>query len=110
MCAELSYVVQLVLDVAAVTCTVRLAPDTRVIGWPTSVRCWAPSAPEIANEAGSPVVPSIVQCTGVNALPPGNASVNVTPVALPGPGFDTVTVNPIAVPDDTDAASAVLVT
>ena len=68
------------------------------------------AAHDAANEAGSPVVPSIVQCTGVPAFPPGNASIKVTPVAVPRPEFDTVTVNPIAVPDDTDAASAFLVT
>jgi len=52
----------------------------------------------------------MVQCTGVAALPPGNASVNVTPVAFPRPVFDTVTVNPIDVPADTESASAVLAT
>ena len=81
-----------------------------VIGWPARVSCWLPSTPPMANDAGSPVDPSIVQWTGCATLPPGSASVRVTPLAAPVPLLLTVTVNPMSVPAETLAASAVLVT
>ena len=108
--AVLLYVVQLVELVAAVTWTWRLAPAARLIGWPASVSCWLPSAPVIANEAACPKAGSMTQWTGFAALPPGSASVRVTPVALPWPVLATVTLKPIGLPAETDAASAVLVT
>ena len=41
------------------------APAAGRIGGPSSTSCWLPSAPVIANDAGSPVVPSITQWTGL---------------------------------------------
>src|SRR4051812_32788686 len=90
--AELLYVAQLVALVAAVTWTDRLAPGARLIGWPTRLSAWAPSAPAMAKLAGLPTPASLTQWTGVPALPPGNASVRLTPVAVPAPLLVTVTV------------------
>src|SRR3989442_267645 len=80
------------------------------MGWPARDSCWLPSAPLMANAAGLPVEPSITQWTGVPALPPGSASVRVTPVALPAPVLLTVTLKPIGDPAETLAASADLLT
>src|SRR5258708_4741166 len=79
-------------------------------GWPARVSCWLPLAPLTLKEPGLPVLLSMVQCTGVAAVPPGSASVRDTPVALPRPVLLTVTVKPIAVPDETLCASEVLLT
>src|SRR5919204_3001146 len=91
-------------------CTVRLAPAATLMGWPARLSCWLPSAPLMAKLAGLPVEVSMTQCTGLPALPPGRASVRVTPVALPAPVLLTVTVKPMGEPADTLAASADLAT
>src|SRR4029077_5201988 len=88
----LLYVAQLVLVVLAVMCPVSVTPDAKLIGCPARVSCWLPSLPLMLKAVGVPVLPSITQCTGVDALPPGNASLRVTPVALPAPLLLTVTV------------------
>src|SRR5512142_2026271 len=90
--------------------TLRLAPAAIVIGWPASVSCWLPSAPLIANEPKSNFEPSMTQWTGVPPLPPGRASLRVTPLAVPAPVLLTVTVNPIGSPALTESASADLAT
>src|ERR1700687_4299353 len=61
------------------------------------------------NAAGFPVEPSMLQCTGVSRVPPGRASLSVTPVAVPAPVLLRVPVKPIAAPAETLAASGDLV-
>src|ERR1700694_4971744 len=90
-------------------CTLRLAPAARLMGCPARLKAWLPSTPEMLNAAGFPVEPSMLQCTGVSRLPPGRASLSVTPVAVPAPVLLKVTVKPIDVPAETLAASGVLV-
>src|SRR5438445_285122 len=108
--AVLLYVAQLVLVVAAVTWTLMLTPPSRLTGWPAGMSCWPPSLPVIEKALGLPVLLSITQCTGAPALPPGSASLRLTPVAVPVRVLLTVTVKPIAVPAETLAASDVLLT
>src|ERR1700694_1830357 len=86
-------------------CTLRLAPPARLMGSPARLKAWLPSTPEMLNAAGFPVEPSMLQCTGVSRLPPGRASLSVTPVAVPAPVLLKVTVKPIDVPAETLAAS-----
>src|SRR5437764_510536 len=88
--AVLLKVVQLVEAVVALMCTLRLWPDSSEMGWPARVRVWEPAAPPTVNAAASsPLV--LTQVTGV-AVPPGRASVRLTPVAAPAPWLETVTV------------------
>src|SRR5262249_56013616 len=96
---------QFAVDVGAVTCTVRVAPEARSIGCPARVSCWLPSAPDSANAPGFPGLPSSDKCTGPG-VPPGSRSVRVTPCAVPVPPLWIAAVNPICSPPDTDGALA----
>src|SRR5436309_2994510 len=89
--AVLLYEAQLVDEVGAVTCAVRVAPAATVTGWPTRVSVWLPAAPPTAKVLAGFCV-AIDHVTGVPALPPGRASVRLTPVAAPLPVFWIVTV------------------
>src|SRR6476619_2412046 len=94
-------------------CTDSEAAAAMEIGWPANVSCWEPSAPVIAKDAGE--VPaghgeSMTQCTGVATGPPGNATVRVTPGAVPAPVSDTVTVYFLEEPATTEPESADLAT
>src|SRR5437763_1128876 len=88
--AVLLKVVQLVEAVEAPTCTTRLWPASSEMGWPARVRVWEPAAPPTVNAAAL-APPLMAQVTGV-AVPPGRASVRLTPVAAPVPVFGIVTV------------------
>src|SRR3954468_24543019 len=77
------------------------------MGWPARVRVWEPAAPP-TEKAPALAPPLMAQVTGV-AVPPGRASVRLTPVAAPAPWLETVTVWPMGLPEDTGVASAVLV-
>src|SRR5690349_5303193 len=76
--AVLLYVAQLVAEVEAITWTVSVAPAATVTGWPTRVSVWLPAAPPTAKVFAGVCV-AIDQVTGVAALPPGKASVRLTP-------------------------------
>src|SRR5438874_2352941 len=76
--------------VEAPTCTTRLWPASSEMGWPARVRVWEPAAPPTVNAAAL-APPLMAQVTGV-AVPPGRASVRLTPVAAPAPWLETVTV------------------
>src|SRR5438270_13450917 len=89
--AVLLYEAQLVEEVGAVTCAVSVAPAATVTGWPTRVSVWLPRAEErrVGNEGRCGAIDHV---TGVATLPPGRASVRLTPVAAPLPAVWIVTV------------------
>src|SRR5437764_1127153 len=89
------------------SCDLRAPPEPRLTGWPARLRDWEPSGPVMAEAA---LAGLIVQCTGVATLPPGRASVRVTPVAVPAPVLVIETEKPMGLPGETLGASAVLAT
>src|SRR5436309_1312630 len=89
--------------VPLVTCTVWLAPESRVkVPQP---RAWVGAVPVIEQVAG----PDWDAIDQLIPGPPGRASVRVVPVESPGPALCRVMVKPIGEPALTLVASAVLV-
>src|SRR5437764_1084083 len=83
--------------------TLRARPEPRLTGWPARLRDWEPSVPVIAKAALAGLL-SLRAALAI--LPPGRASVRVTPVAVPAPVLVIETEKPMGLPAETLGASA----